>query len=325
MDPYKVLNVPKNFTLEQLREQYKRIALQVHPDKGGSSELFNMVTKCYKQLLKHQERKIEKDFMELKKEFKQFDLENKNQGVNAELADLLARPQVESAPEPPYRPRGSRSTSSRPPGPPPAASPTRHVTADPTDVFNRVFEENRLDDAHNAGYGSIMAQSSAMREDINIPNTMRGFKLNKFNQTFEKQALPSDSQAMQVYKQPEPTLLAKRLAFSELGVAKIDDFSGANDTQKRLNYTDYARAHSTTRLIDPRVVKGRQEFKSVEELETHRGNVSMTEEEQDEYRAYQDKLREAEERRLNTLRQQDRTYEDHHAAVNMRMLERMRR
>lgn len=324
MDPYKVLNVPKNFTLEQLREQYKRIALQVHPDKGGSSELFNMVTKCYKQLLKHQERKIEKDFMELKKEFKQFDLENKNQGVNAELADLLARPQTEPPPPPPPRSRGSRGGSGTPAAMP-SPTPTRHVTADPTDVFNRVFEENRLEDAHNAGYGSVMAQSSAMREDITIPNNMRGFKLNKFNQTFEKQAAPSDSHAMQVYKQPEPTLLAKRLAFSELGVAKIDDFSGANDSQKRLNYTDYLRAHSTTRLIDPRAVKGRQEFKSVEELEMHRGNVSMTEEEQDEYRAYQDKLREAEERRLSTLRQQDRAYEDHHASVNMRMLERMRR
>ena len=29
---------------------YKRVAKKCHPDKGGSEELFNLVTLCYKKL-----------------------------------------------------------------------------------------------------------------------------------------------------------------------------------------------------------------------------------------------------------------------------------
>jgi curved DNA-binding protein CbpA len=341
MDPYKVLNIPKNFTLEQLREQYKKMALQVHPDKGGSAELFEIVTSCYKKLLRHQERKIEKDFMELKKEFKQFDLENKNNtGVHAELAEMLrgqGQAQAEASPQHRQQPRSSQAQvrfqssgheprSSRPSGPDPRARPAPSSSVDPSDVFNRVFEENRMDDAYAAGYGSVMAQSSPAREDINIPNTMRSFKINKFNKSFESQPVSAENQtAVTVYKQPEPTLMAKKIAFSELGVATINDFSGANESNRHLNYTDYLKAHTTTRLVDPKTVKARQTYKTVGELEAHRGNTNMTEEELQDYAAYQDALKEAEVKRVNTLQQQDRAYEQHYGRVNQRMLEQMRR
>jgi curved DNA-binding protein CbpA len=50
IDPYKTLGVPRNFTLEQLKTSYKKIALSVHPDKtpGNSDYMFKIVTKCYK-------------------------------------------------------------------------------------------------------------------------------------------------------------------------------------------------------------------------------------------------------------------------------------
>jgi curved DNA-binding protein CbpA len=358
MDPYKVLNIPKNFTLEQLREQYKKMALQVHPDKGGSAELFDLVTSCYKKLLRHQERKIEKDFMELKKEFKQFDLENKtNTGVHAELAEMLrsqgqAAQQAESPsasrsqPDPRSRSGGASSSYgshgsqgngygqsqgngygySQSQGPDIRSRPAPSSSVDPTDVFNRVFEENRMDDAYAAGYGSMMTQSSPAREDINIPNTMRSFKINKFNKSFENQPVSAENQtAVTVYKQPEPTLMAKKIAFSELGVATINDFSGANESRRHLNYTDYLKAHTTTRLIDPRTVKERQQYKTVGELEAHRGNTNMTDEELQDYAAYQDALKESEIKRVNTLQKQDRAYEQHYERVNQRMLEQMRR
>ena len=42
LDPYKVLNVPKNFTWEQLKKGYKHAALKTHPDKeGGNKVIFD--------------------------------------------------------------------------------------------------------------------------------------------------------------------------------------------------------------------------------------------------------------------------------------------
>ena len=52
VDPYDVLNIPHNFTLEQLKAAYYTQALKVHPDKGGSKELFQLVTNCFRELYK---------------------------------------------------------------------------------------------------------------------------------------------------------------------------------------------------------------------------------------------------------------------------------
>ena len=58
IDPYKILEVSKNFTLDELKQQYKKIAIRVHPDKGGSEYMFNMVTDCFKKLMRGFKRRI---------------------------------------------------------------------------------------------------------------------------------------------------------------------------------------------------------------------------------------------------------------------------
>lgn len=69
MDPYKILDLPREFTLDQLRTRYKTIAFKVHPDKpGGSDYLFKLVTTAYKQLAKeHDARSSDKPFYDLRK------------------------------------------------------------------------------------------------------------------------------------------------------------------------------------------------------------------------------------------------------------------
>lgn len=56
MNPYKVLNVNKNFTLQELKNNYKSIALQYHPDKNKKNIQFaeyqiKVITLCYKLLI----------------------------------------------------------------------------------------------------------------------------------------------------------------------------------------------------------------------------------------------------------------------------------
>ena len=275
IDPFKLLNVSRTFTLPELREQYKRIALQVHPDKGGSNELFQLVTHSYKKLLKYYNKKIEKNWDDLREE---------------------AREEARRHMEP--------------------------VQSKSMDKFNHVFEEQRIRGAYDVGYGDRMAASSAAREDIEVPPPAKGFKLKNFNKAFEKHAATTaPTTKIQVYKPPEPTPVSKTLAYSELGVDRVKDFSGDNESLKRLNYMDYMAAHSTTRLIDPAQVKQRAEYKSVEDLETHRSQRPQFTKEDE--RAYERQLeREAarERRRLETLSRQDQAYAEQHARINMALM-----
>jgi len=60
MDYYKILNVSKNATNDEIKRQYKKLALKHHPDRGGDSEMFKKVSEAY-QILSNPERKSEYD------------------------------------------------------------------------------------------------------------------------------------------------------------------------------------------------------------------------------------------------------------------------
>jgi len=274
-DPFKLLNVPRDFSLDQLRENYKRIALKVHPDKGGTDELFQLVTTSYKKLLKYYHKKIEKDYHDLKSEFKQFESKQQPTAVQAPMQPELK------------------------------------------DKFNTAFEENRMHNVYDRGYGARMAQSTNIREDIDVPAVLKSFKLKQFNKAFENQEIEKDNRRIMVYKPPEPTPICKKLAFSELGVDKIRDFSGENETLKKLNYMDYMAAHSTSRLIDPELVKQRNDYKNITELERDRSTTSMSPEQDRMYKKYDQRLQEKERRRLQNLEEQDRMNAEHHRRINM--------
>lgn len=74
MDPYTVLNLPRGFTLEQLKYNYKVLARQLHPDKCGArisreqaTATFQVLTAAYRALLaEHEMRVADKPFYELR-------------------------------------------------------------------------------------------------------------------------------------------------------------------------------------------------------------------------------------------------------------------
>lgn len=51
MDPYRVLDVSRNSTEEQIQESYREKVKEVHPDAGGSVEDFRKVQKAYEILI----------------------------------------------------------------------------------------------------------------------------------------------------------------------------------------------------------------------------------------------------------------------------------
>ena len=52
LNPYKILDVPKNYDEKVLKKAYLRMAMKTHPDRGGTQEQFQQVSIAYSVLLK---------------------------------------------------------------------------------------------------------------------------------------------------------------------------------------------------------------------------------------------------------------------------------
>lgn len=236
LDPYEVLNVSKKFTWNELKDSYRKLAINTHPDKeGGNAELFDIITKCFTKLAQeYKNRQNDKQHDELKREsnsfYDRFDNEKQTENKN-----------------------NSKDIN--------------------TELFNKNFEKCKLyDEETEFGYGSLMQESSKIRDDINIEKIIEKGKMNNenFNQIFNKN-VPISKQVVR-YKEPEPLILAKTIQFTELGGKKPDDYTSSMEQCNKLAYTDYMKAHDGSRLVDPDIIKNRKDFKSVEEFEKYRNS-----------------------------------------------------
>lgn len=50
-DPYTVLGVPRQATPEEIRKAFRRKAMSVHPDRGGSTEAFHAAKEAFDTLI----------------------------------------------------------------------------------------------------------------------------------------------------------------------------------------------------------------------------------------------------------------------------------
>lgn len=82
-DPYKILELPKNFSEAELKNNYRRLVFKHHPDKNlddmKKTPVFQILTASYKMLVEEvNKRKIDKPFHQLKEESKQFKTQAQN-------------------------------------------------------------------------------------------------------------------------------------------------------------------------------------------------------------------------------------------------------
>lgn len=261
LDPYKVLNVSKHFTWNELKTAYKNAALKTHPDKeGGNKIVFDFVTSCFQNLAQeYKARSSNKNHSDLKKDATNY---------------------------------FDKMTSGDIPHP---ASVMQHNANEPFDKrFNKAFDDCKYHDEEvEYGYGNIMADSSGNREEISIDNVFTKGKVDNstFNEIFNKNVPVSKSVIK--YKEPEALLMAKNLQFTEIGSKRPDDYSSSEN--KSLAYTDYMVAYNGMRLANPDDIKLRKEFKSVKEYQKYRESKAkkvLTDKEKRQIE--KDKLREEE-------------------------------
>lgn len=288
INPYEVLNVSKNFTWNELKEAYRKLAINTHPDKqGGNKDLFNIITICFKKLgdeLKR--REDDKGHHDLKKQSNDYLHKQSNDFFHKMTNNEQAHPSEVLAPS--------------------------DIKMTPT-KFNKNFEKCKLyDEEIEFGYGSKMEVSTKVREDISIEKLIKKNKIDNesFNNLFNKNV--PVNKALIKYREPEPLILAKTLQFTELGGKRPDDYSSSMEKNSSLAYTDYMRAHDGTRLVDPGLMKNVKEFKSVDEYEAYRENKAKKVLSARELKAEElKKMKEAkaEEERLERLKVYDKKVE----------------
>lgn len=278
LDIYEVLEIPKNYTWEQLKTAYKSTALLTHPDKeGGNKIIFNFVTDCFKTLAEeYKNRDSNKSFIELKKNANEYYNNEKYENNEKEI--------------------GTPITGS-----------------DFNEKFNKKFEMCKIDnEEEDFGYGDIMTDSSNDREDIPDPKNLfetQKFDNSSFNKIFIKHTLPPPPSQLIKYKDPEPLVLAKTMNYTEIGGKRPDDYSSSVEKSGKNNliYTDYKMAYSNRRLADEDTFSIKN-FKNLEEYQAYRNSKfkkGLTEKEKKYFELKKQKEEREEYERLQRIKQND--------------------
>ena len=302
-NPYEIIGVSKRFTLDELKYNYKKVAKRVHPDRGGNEKLFKLVTLAYKQLLEiHKLKQINKEFNELKSDFQEFTSNQDNQ--QRRHRDLHRNSNRSSD-------RSSKKSSR-------SRQNQQDSNGNFGDMFNKVYEENKIEDVYDRGYGDLMTESDANRPDIDIKKTVNSMK--NFNQAFDSAPISKHNKKIIKYRDPIalPTSL-KTLQYTEIGIDKLSDFSTETSN---LSCVDYKKAHSTSKLIDKNYVRQRTGYNDIGGLEAERANIDYNMSEEDlRKQAYLKKKEQLKElKRLERLQQMDMMHQESFNRVNELMV-----
>ena len=282
LDPYKILNISKNYDEKTLKRAYLKAAMISHPDRGGSKDSFQKVSIAYTVLKKKLEEKNNShDHNSLKSMSKDY------------YNDQSSQPRVN----------------------------TKMSEKFDVDLFNKIYEENRVEEAFDDGYSSWMKKNTL--ED-KPQSKMFGDNFNKdlFNHTFEKykRSQKSNSQQLSTYSSPEERISLKNQdSLMILGQGKVSNFGGTTDN---LAYTDYKQAFTDSTLIDPSTVDISSRKTTIGSVKSERKNISYTMNKEDE-KIYTKQLLEqqkSEENRIKRLQKYDQQTKDSYEKIHSLLL-----
>lgn len=275
LDPYKILNLPKQYDEKTLKKAYLKAAMKTHPDRGGSRDSFQKVSIAYavltKKLKENQNSHSHNDLREMSRDYAK--TQESQPKVNIDMRDNFD-----------------------------------------VNLFNKIYEDNRIGDVYDDGYGSWMQQNQAEEIKMIKGDTKMfqdNFNKDLFNDTFEKYKREQSQKQGQIveYKDPEVRIsMSNQDSLMTLGQGKITDFGGTLDN---LAYTDYKQAFTDgSTLIDTNSVDISGRSTSINGIKSQRSNISYKMNSEDEKRFALQKLEEqkAEQNRLNRLQKYDQQH-----------------
>jgi curved DNA-binding protein CbpA len=177
-----LFKLPDNFSWNQLKDSYKKLAIQNHPDKGGDPDFFNFITQEFQKLaIQIKNRNSNKSHFDLKQNHKESISLSNRFGISQVANDTFS---------------------------------TKFNT-----IFD---QNKFVDEDIEFGYGNIMQPSSKVREDINITNVFGKSTVSSqtFNNTFNTKVKPSTN--IIKYKEPEALPSCTKIIHSEIGNKTTD-------------------------------------------------------------------------------------------------------
>ena len=218
-------------TEEALKKAYKRVALKAHPDKGGSEEEFEAITRAH-----------------------------------AYLGEILLRVKggrtKEGKVEAPEALQDNRTTESK------QWQHVQPVRLNPQkldmNAFNQMFEQTRIPDPEEDGYGDWLKG-----EEGQAAGPTFGGKFNRdvFNRAFEEEAKKRTAGQQLSVRQPEALTLAPNHGV-ELGRGGGNSFTAAANAS--LKFTDLKNAYTNENMITSQVADVRVEARNFEQYSSSR-------------------------------------------------------
>lgn len=238
INPYKILDVSKTASMNEIKSAYKRKAKIYHPDRpNGNKEQFQLITMAFMLLIEKYKKTMEdKQFTSLKDESRKEIEKQKN----------IGRRNVNM--------KGDRFNNK---------------------LFNKIYDENKLYNPNEEGYGNWMRDNEY--DSDKIPKVFSNdFNLNVFNSTFNDQKV-SNSQEIINYSQPKALSLV-RGNFEELGGGAVGDYSSTNNKMNYADYKkahtettlinpDNVRVKNYNSVKDLEFERSKKQFLSERELQ----------------------------------------------------------
>ena len=284
LDPYKILNISKEYDETTLKKAYLKAAMKSHPDRGGSATAFQQVSIAYTLLTKKlKEQNNNHSHNDLRDQSRDYSQQQMNQPkVNINMKDNFD-----------------------------------------ADVFNKIYEDNKISDVYDEGYGNWMNDNPAL-ESGQKKLFQNGFNKDLFNSTFEQykqqQSQQNPNQLVQ-HQQPENLISMKNQdSLVTLGQSKITDFSGESSN---LQFTDYKKAYTDgSTLIDTSTVSLQGRSNDINGIKSQRSNISYQMSPEDQQRLAVQKMREQqeEEKRVSRLNVYDQKHGQAYEKIHSMLL-----
>ena len=235
-------------TEETLKKAYKKIALKAHPDKGGSEEHFEAITRAY-----------------------------------AYLSEILKR--IQGGRDRPLQEVAAPATLAS--GRAEEAKAWQHVEPvrlNPKkldmDAFNKMFEQTHMPDPDSDGYGDWL-KSQGGGAGASGPKFKGEFNRSVFNKMFDEEARKQNAArgSQEIVHLNDMALTMAPTMGLEIGRARPDTYTAAPNSKQQ--YTDLQDAYEHETTISDKVANVRMEERTLESYKANRekGPAPFTERE----------------------------------------------
>ena len=287
LNPYKILGIGKNYDEKTLKRAYLKKAMVSHPDRGGSQSEFQKVSIAYTVLLKK--------LSDQNNNHLHNDLRNNSQSYMSQQSS-----------------NNMRNTN----------------MTDQFDInlFNKIYDENKIEDVYDKGYGDWMSQNTneKLLEQPKMFN--KSFNKDLFNNEFNKYKSQQQKQmGNQLVQYDEPQVdisMRGKDSLMVLGQNNITDFSG--QSSGGLTFRDYKDAFTNSCLIDESSVNLDDRSNNIHSLKSSRTNVNykMSADDLRKQELIKLKQQKEEEQRIYRLQQRDNQSFSSYERIHDRMLQR---